>query len=570
MRLIRTARLTFTVYVCLVSLVSANAQQPGGLPICSDIGTWSKQTFLSGADKVQIATPLLLTDGRVMVQYRGGLAAGHPWQDWYALTPGTKGCYSLNSADCGGAGLVASWSPLASIFSTIPAYGPIAFASAVLPDGNVIVEGGESNLATANRIESNGGAYYNAAANTWTNVNPPAGWANIGDAPATVLADGTFMLGNACGNNSGFGQTALFDEASKTWNSMAQPPQWTSEASFTLLPNNSVVFVPTCWPGQPAGDTCSTLRSGLNSEAYNPSTGLWDTLGNTTERLYSYDSTGFIGANSCFAGDPYFGEQGPAALLPNGTYFATGGYNVAKNGDLTSVYNTGTERWESSPKLPSVTISGTTIPLSAEDEGAVVLTDGNLLLATFAGRVDYEIASGTVYYLEWNGNSYCQVNNVPAGIPGQSEMLTLPTGQILITDVSWGGTGDNNYFIYTPGGTTYPGIAPTLTSLSATTLVIGSTYTAAGTQFNGATQSSFFGDDFQNATNYPLVRITNNSTHDVFYATTQNPSTMGVATENLVTTTSFTVPVGATVGASTIEVVANGIPSNSLSVTVEK
>jgi hypothetical protein len=207
--------------------------------------------------------------------------------------------------------------------------------------------------------------------------------------------------------------------------------------------------------------------------------------------------------------------------------------------------------------------------LSAEDQAAVVLTDGNLLLSTVTGRINYEMGSGYIFYIEWNGNSYCQLNNVPAGIPEQSEMLTLPTGQIFITDVSWGGTGDNNYFIYTPGGATYPGIAPTLTSLSATTLVIGSTYTATGMQFNGATQSSFFGDDFQNATNYPLVRITNNA-GDVFYAKTHNPSTMGVATGNLVTTTSFDVPSGAKTGASTLVVVANGIPSNSIAVTVKK
>jgi hypothetical protein len=328
------------------------------------------------------------------------------------------------------------------------------------------------------------------------------------------------------------------------------------------------VFVSTCWPGQPAGDTCSILSSGLNSEAYNPSTGLWDSLGNTTARLYSYDSTGSVGENSCLTSSPDFGEQGPAALMPNSTYFATGGYSVSKNADLTSVYNLATEKWESSPELPSVTVSGVTHPLSAEDQGAVVLTDGNLLLATTDGNVQYEDASGAIYYIEWNGNSYCQVNNLLAGMPEQSEMLTLPTGQILITDVNWG--SDKSYFIYTPGGVTYPGIAPTLTSLSATTLVIGSIYSATGTQFNGATQSSFFGDDFQNATNYPLVRITNNATGDVFYAKTQDPSTMGVATGNLPTTTFFTVPSSTELGASTIVVVANGIPSNSLNVTVEK
>jgi hypothetical protein len=573
MRAIRTARLTITVYLCLVSLVS-NAQQ-SRLAACPDQGNWSKQNFVVGADTVDITTPLLLTDGRVMVQYRGGLPGGHRWQDWYALTPGTKGCYSLSPADCGGAGLVATWKEMASLTTitspTVPAYGPNAFASAVLPDGNVIIEGGESNLSLT-PSESTGGAYYDAVEDTWTHVPHPSGWMTIGDAPATVLANGTFMLGNACGNDSGVGETALFNEATRpfSWtNTPGQPPEWTAEASFTLLPDHSVVFVGTCWPGHPSSPTCSTLNNDVSFEAYDPSTGLWDGLANTPVQLYSYDSMGGTGANSCTPGGPGFGEQGPAALLPNGQYFATGGYNVQANAMLTSAYDTKTRTWANTPPLPSVMVGGVAHPLGAEDQGAVVLTDGNLLLATAAGFTKGEVSSGPVYYIEWNGNSYCQLDPVPAGTPFQSEMLTLPTGQIFITDISWDPTPNKNYFIYTPKGTTYPGIAPTLTHVSSATLVQGSTYTVRGTQFNGATQSSFFGDDFQNYTNYPLVRITNKATGDVFYAKTHDPNTMGVATGPHKTTTSFDIPMTAELGASTLVVVTNGIPSNSLVVDVK-
>jgi len=38
-----------------------------------------------------------------------------------------------------------------------------------------------------------------------------------------------------------------------------------------------------------------------------------------------------------------------------------------------------------------------------------------------------------------------------------------------------------------------------------------------------------FGDDFQSATNYPLVRIENNDTGHVFYARTHGHSTISVA-----------------------------------------
>jgi len=45
-------------------------------------------------------------------------------------------------------------------------------------------------------------------------------------------------------------------------------------------------------------------------------------------------------------------------------------------------------------------------------------------------------------------------------------------------------------------------------------------------------------------------------------------SEMGVATGNAIITTHFTVPVGIELGASQLQVVANGIASNAVSVTI--
>ena len=64
------------------------------------------------------------------------------------------------------------------------------------------------------------------------------------------------------------------------------------------------------------------------------------------------------------------------------------------------------------------------------------------------------------------------------------------------------------------------------------------------------------------------MRITNNSTHHVFYARTHNHSSMGVATGTAIVSTNFDVPAGAETGLSTLEVVANGIPSAAVTVTV--
>ena len=105
----------------------------------------------------------------------------------------------------------------------------------------------------------------------------------------------------------------------------------------------------------------------------------------------------------------------------------------------------------------------------------------------------------------------------------QTIKIVLPTGQVLFTHQ----TTDVN--IYTPLGTPNAAWAPTITSVPSS-LSLGSTYTISGTQFNGLTQGAYYGDDRQSATNYPLVRITNNATSHVFYARTHGHSSMGVAT----------------------------------------
>jgi hypothetical protein len=89
-----------------------------------------------------------------------------------------------------------------------------------------------------------------------------------------------------------------------------------------------------------------------------------------------------------------------------------------------------------------------------------------------------------------------------------------------------------------------------------------------GTQFNGLSQGAAYGDDAQSATNYPLVRITNNATGDLAYARTHNHSTMAVATGSALVSTLFDVPANIETGPSTLQVVSNGIPSAEMPINV--
>ncbi len=120
------------------------------------------------------STALLLTDGTVMVQAQESSA-------WFRLTPDKTGNY-VNG----------TWTQLASMPS---GYAPLYYASAVLPDGRVVVEGGEDNNGSNGLVETTLGAIYNPVSNSWISLTPPSGVSQIGDASGVVLPDGTFMLG---------------------------------------------------------------------------------------------------------------------------------------------------------------------------------------------------------------------------------------------------------------------------------------------------------------------------------------------------------------------------------------
>ena len=118
--------LAIALLTLLVCLGIASSQEP----------TTSKWQKLTNAPSFDADTPLLLTDGTVMVhQYSSN--------KWWRLTPDVTGSY-VNG----------TWSALASMSSS---YAPLYFASAVLADGNVIVEGGEYN--NLSDVETNLGAY---------------------------------------------------------------------------------------------------------------------------------------------------------------------------------------------------------------------------------------------------------------------------------------------------------------------------------------------------------------------------------------------------------------------------
>ena len=451
--------------------------------------TW---TPLTNQPNFGASTALLLTDGTVMVHDVGA-------QDWWKLTPDVNGNY-VNG----------TWSQLASLPS---GYSPLYYSSAVLPDGRVIVMGGEYNFFSP--VWTTLGAIYNPKTNKWKSMKHPTGWTTVGDAQSAILADGTYMQANCCTKDA-----ALLNPKTLTWTPVGTgKADINDEEGWSLLPNGQVLTV--------------DAFNGLNSELFNPATGAWSLAGSTIVSLVDLSSA----------------EIGPSVLRPDGTVFAIGatGHNA--------IYNTATGAWSAGPDFPKV--GGRFLDVA--DGPAALLPNGNVL----TGASPAIFQTNTTFF-EFDGTHLNQVAGTPNSHNFSSyegRMLVLPTGQVLFTD----GTGDVE--IYTSAGSANPAWAPAITK-APKTVVHGKTYTVKGTQFNGLSQAGAYGDDAQAATNYPLVRITNNASGHVFYAATKNHSSMGVATGAAIIITHFTVPAGIELGASQLVVVANGIASSPVSLMI--
>jgi hypothetical protein len=415
--------------------------------------------------------------------------------------------------DINGSYVNGTWQQMASL----PAgYSPYAQAQAVLADGRVIIEGGEYNFG--NFAFTNQGAVYDPVANAWTMQAPPSGWGFIGDSPSVVETNGKFMLGQKMTMNM-----AELDPKTLTWTALASTGKndWNAEEGWTTLPNGTVLT--------------ADVKGSPNSEHYDRNTQTWIQDGSTQALLMGPPEVGCI--NGAWGTYCPPGEIGPAVLRPDGTVFATGALHVGESTGHTAIYT------PSSPDQPGTWVKGPDFPGGdyCDDDFAALLPSGNVLVSS---------AFGSLY--EFNGTTFVRTAN------GGGSLLVLPTGEIMV----------DGRQVYRGTGTYQQFWAPMLFPLSVVAIQRGATYTAYGSNFNGMSEAHGFGDEFQTATNYPLVRLTNMATNHVFYARTHDHSTMGVRHLGSIAFTKFDVPAGAETGTTKMEVVANGIPSNAQMVMV--
>jgi hypothetical protein len=434
--------------------------------------------------------------------------------DGTVMTQGNGGSdWARLTPDKKGSYVNGTWKQAASLPS---GYVPYAFASAVLGDGRLVIVGGEYN--NGGFALTNLAAIYDPKKDTWTPLGHPKGWGYIGDSPSAVLPDGRYVVGRKLDH-----RLAALDPKTLQWTELndAGKSDFNAEEGWTLMPDGSILTY--------------DVKHAPHSERYIPSQQKWVSAGSTIVDLHSPYGPGCIP----YGGGCYYppGEVGPGILRPDGTVFATGSASNGGSGPgHTSVYDPSKGKWTPGPDFPNGDNAG--------DSYAVLLPNGNALVLG---------VSGALY--EYDGK---QLTIDPVG--GVSPILVLPTGQVFAARFSAAE-------VYNPKGTYQQSWAPVITTFPKT-VTRGSTYKISGQQFNGLSQAAAFGDEFETATNYPLVRITNKATHHVFYAKTHDHSTMGVATGKAKVSTNFDVPAGTETGASTLEVVANGIPSKRVNITV--
>jgi hypothetical protein len=491
-------------------------------------GTWTN--VKPGPKNAGFCNPLLLTDATVLV-------ASCDTKLWYKLTPDQNGSYTNGT-----------WSRLADLpVINGTQYAPLYHASAVLPDGRVIIMGGEYNGPKA--VWSNLGAIYDPSANTWTAVNAPLGteWQNIGDSQSIVLANGQFLLGSCCAYHPA--ANALFNEKTLSWTEIDGPRfggQYQDEQGYTLLPNDKVLTVD-IWTSYFLGGPPSK-----NTELFAPGDKLWVKGPVTPVSLPDQDVCETF-------------EIGPAALRGDGTLVHFGANSGCSAGgspiDPTAILNTSKMTWVQGPNVPSVCGTDGATPCTLADAPAATMPDGNILFAASAG-----FANAPTHFFEYSaGNTITQVSDPlqnAAGNPSYAYFfLDLPNGQILMTDFT------NQMEVYTPAGTPISAYAPVVYS-APTTVKAGNTYKLVGAQLGGRTAGAYYGDDAQMETNYPIVRFTNMSSGHVAYARSKDISTYSVAPHAL-GQASFTVPSTIESGPSIMEVVANGVASKPSQVTVK-
>jgi uncharacterized repeat protein (TIGR01451 family) len=469
-------------------------------------GTWTALKNLS-PDPTGTNHMLLLSDGSVLVN-GGGDAASNAW---YTLTPDATGSY-----------VKGTWTQVAN--SNVYR---LFYTSDVLPDGRVLVLGGEYSDPNTDNTEDNTGEIYDPVKNTWTSI-ASFPQSTFGDGPSEVLADGTVLAGWNSGS-----ETYIYNPTNNSWSSGPSllHGDTSGEEGWVKLPDGSILTYNISGSPNDQGERFVPGATAAQDK--------WVDAGSVPVQLES------DGGNSGIVP-----ELGPGLLLPSGKVFWVGASGKTALYSPPALAGNQTGTWVAGPTIPG--------GLGAFDAPGAVMPNGKVLLGV--SSVDGNNFSGPTQFYEYDPTAN-QLTAAPlppspfdnSGGVYPDGMLSLPSGQVLFSDST------DQLYVYTPSGSQLTADVPTVTRIANN----GAHFTLTGTQLNGISEGSTYGDDAEEASNYPIVQLTNKTGTDSF-ARTSNWSSVGVQTGSTPVTTQFTLPGADGPGAYLLSVSANGLISQNV------
>jgi len=412
---------------------------------------------------------------------------------------GDGGCCRL-TPDIHGSYHNGTWTRLASMHD-----GRLFFASQVLTNGNVFVAGGEYGPGRRHA------ELFDPLNNVWAKIADPSPGPAFSDAISEMLPNGNVLVAPV----SQFGGCVIYNVPANNWQT-APGANNQNEVCWVKLPSDNIVTIDT---------------GAQTSEHYVPALNQWRADGNVPVPVYGYGA-----------------EIGAGFLLPNGKAFYIGGNtNTAIYTPGATVTSAGT--WVAGPAM----VFGAN-QLGAVDAPAAMMVNGKILCDL--GPVGGFNGPCSFYEYDYLNNSFTQVSAPGGGltydsVPYANGMLCLPDGTVLFI----GGQNSRSLYIYTPDGAPLAAGKPVINSITENA---DGSYHLTGVGLNGISVGAAYGDDEQMNSNYPLVRMTNSVTGNVYYARTYRWSSTSVQTGSRVLTTEFTLPQNLPAGNYSLVAEANG------------
>jgi len=287
-----------------------------------------------------------------------------------------------------GVALAASgtWASAASVHT--PRDGHTA---TLLPNGNVVVAGGENNNQAMASTE-----VYSPTTGSWiTSGNLNTARSN---ASAVLLPNGSILVAGGCVATCLGGTTAsaeLYNSVSGAWSYSGRMVKSRTYFGMVLLAGGRVLVAGGCTALNANG--CSGVTSA--AEIYNPSTGKWTSTGSMNAARGNLTATLLLNGQVLVAGginaagnplgtaelySPATGkwtligkmitarDEHTATLLSNGNVLVAGGENAAGvTTNKTELYNPSTGKWTATGNLNTSRLEHT----------ATILMNGNVLMA---------------------------------------------------------------------------------------------------------------------------------------------------------------------------------------------